>query len=168
MNELLGALCNQFEEELERQENVLAVCIAQGQAARLHDLEYLEAKTAALNVLIRETAEAERTRMALVEQVVSACALPPGRQTLTELIAVSSEPWKSRLQHFQTRMRATLSETARVVRENNDLIRRSLNVVNQALQSLGQCIPAAPNAYDVRGGEVSGHHSGPAFMDQRG
>ena len=70
MEKVLDELCEVLQDELERQENVLAVCRAQGQAARARDVAYLEAKAAALCSLIRETVNAEQERLRLVRAVV--------------------------------------------------------------------------------------------------
>ena len=65
----LEALCNHFDLERERQETMLSLCEAQGRAARAHDLETLEARTEALNLLIEEGVEAEAIRHALLVAV---------------------------------------------------------------------------------------------------
>lgn len=168
MNELLATLCDLLDEELERQENILAVCRAQGKAAQGRNVADLESKTAALNALISEAGAVERTRSKLMLQTVEAFGLPPERQTLTHLIEVAPEPWKSRLKHFQERLRSTLHQTSRVVRGNSLLFRRSLNAIGKAFRMLRQCFPAAPSSYDVRGGEIAGRQLGPAVIDQRG
>jgi hypothetical protein len=168
IDELLERLCEHFDDELERQQNVLMVCRALGQAARVQDHEYLEAKTAALHVLLRQAMSAEQVRLALVRQVVDHYALPEERQTLSSLIVVVPEPWHQRMQEFQVLMRATLETTRRLVRDNNRVLRRSLHVVNQTLAAMALCEPGGSGAYDGTGGEVVRTHSAPALVDQRG
>ncbi len=168
MEQVLKQLCELFDDELERQENVLEICIAQGKAARAHDLEYLEAKTVALNALIREAVYAERERLTLVRCLVDAFRLPAGRQTLSDLIAVVQEPWKTRLSEFQVRMRHVLSETQNVVQDNAQVIRRSLGVVNEAMKTLLECIPSEPVSYDEKGGGMGCAAANPAMIDTRG
>ena len=169
MNLLLNELCNVLEDELERQENMLAVCIAQGRAARAHDLEYMEAKTAALNLLIEECSAAEPARLRLIQQAAGTFHLFNENHTLTELIQVAPEPWKSRLQHVQTRMRVTLWATKKRVVDNREVFQRALGVVNEAMESVSQCLLAnKPGIYDVHGGGKSDLRVGPAVLDQRG
>lgn len=168
IEELLDSLCEHFDDELERQQNVLAVCRALGQGARVQDHEYLEAKTAALHVLLRQAMAAEQVRLALVHEVVDHYQLPEDRQTLSGLITVVPAPWQSRMQEFQLLMRATLETTRRLVRENNRVLRRSLYVVNQTLAAMDLCEPGGAGAYNGAGGEVVRAQLVPALVDQRG
>lgn len=166
--EKLERLCTLFAEELERQETVLAVTTAQGLAVRAHDLEGLEAKTAALQVLIVETAAAEAERLCLVREIVDAFALPVERQTLSDLIEMVDEPYRSRLRHFQTRMRETLAQSRRVVRENSRIFRHSIKVLDGALDTLSPCILQEEGAYDQQGREPLRRRPEPSFIDHRG
>ena len=93
IGEKLDALCEHFDDELERQQNVLVVCRAIGQAARSQDLEYLEAKTEALRVLLGEAMEAEQVRLDLVADVGDFYQLPEDQQTLSGLITQVPMPW---------------------------------------------------------------------------
>lgn len=166
MDQVLENLCRLFDDELERQQNTLEVCVALGQAARAHDLEYIEAKNTALRALIEETVASENERIQLVRQVVDYYQLPVERQTLTDLITVVPEPWSTRLGEFQERMRSTLGQTKRVVGENQRIMRRALNVVHSALNCLVRCIPAS--GYDARGEECLRAHAAPNIIDQKG
>jgi hypothetical protein len=147
----LEALSDLFDEELERQENALSICVSQGQAARAHDIEYLEARTEALSLLIQEAADAEKTRIELVRRIVAHYDLPPERQTLSELIRIAPDPWASRFRDFQARIASVLLNTRSVVRENNRLMRRSLRVVNEAMNVLAPVVNGAAGGYTVRG-----------------
>lgn len=168
MEQELEQLCILFDNDLERQENILAVCMAQGKAARAHDLEYLEAKTAALNALIRDAVDAERERLELVRRLVDAYQLTPERQTLSDLIAIAPDPWKTRLREFQTRMKHVLMDTRQVVHGNTQVIRRSLGVVNEAMKTLLDCLPSTPGNYDGKGEEIGSMAANPAMIDTRG
>lgn len=168
IEDLLNHLCEHFDDELERQQNVLVVCRAMGQGARAQDHEYLEAKTAALHVLLRQAVSAEQVRLTLVQAVVDHYQIPAQRQTLSGLIASVPEPWQQRMQEFQVLMRATLESTRRLVRENNRVLRRSLYVVNQTLAAMALCEPGGTAAYDGSGGEVVRIQGIPALVDQRG
>jgi flagellar FlgN protein len=168
METILDELCGVLEDELERQENVLAVCRAQGEAAKARDVEYMEAKAAALCVLIRETVNAEQKRLRLVRLVVDEYDLPEEEQTMSGLVATVPEPWKSRMGDTQARIQKILSEVRDVVQENNRVIRRCLNIVNGSLEELGQRVPGDSGNYDALGGERQSSSAGSALLDQRG
>ena len=168
MEKVLDELCQVLQDELERQENVLAVCRAQGQAARARDAAHLEAKAAALCSLIRETVNAEQERLRLVRAVVERFGLPEEEQTMSGLIAAAPEPWKSRMRDIQVRIQKVLADVRRVVQENNRVIRRCLGIVNESLVELGQYAPAGAGNYDARGSEGQPARAGTALLDQRG
>lgn len=168
LDDLLEDLCEVLEDDFDRQEDLLALCKAQGRAALEHDVELLEARTEAINALIADTTRGEAKRIALAAALVQHYRLPVEQQTLSDLINAAHEPWKQRLHEFQTRMRAVLAETREVVRANNGIIRRSARVVNEALDVLTLCAPAPKGEYDARGGERGAGMGTPAFLDQRG
>ncbi len=168
MDELFTTLCEIFDDELERQRNVLDVCLAQGAAARARDVEPLEAKTAALAILIQEAVEAEAHRMEIVQRLVECYRLPVEEQTLSGLIAVAPEPWKSRMRDFQTEIRKVLESVKKVARENDALIRQSIHHVNQALSTLAECVEKPQQGYDARGGRQGAATMQPAMIDRQG
>ena len=168
MELLLERLCDLLDDELERQENVLALCIAQGKAAREHDHEYLEARTVALGELIEETVRAEAARFDLVGQIVEAYELPIEEQTLSHLIKAAPKPWSLRLRELQHRLRAVLAETQQAVRANSRVMRRSVKVIDEAVTTLTQCGPQAGGNYDARGKEKARVAREPSMIDQRG
>jgi hypothetical protein len=108
-NDLYEALCFLLEDALERQGNILAICRAQGEAARLHDLECLEARTAALGPLLEEAVEAEQLRVRLMQQLAEQYGFSHVPQSMSELIECSEEPWASRIRYLQGRFRAVPS-----------------------------------------------------------
>lgn len=162
----LQKLCELLEDELERQENVLAVCIAQGEAARARDIELLEARATALTRLIEDAVKAEPLRLQLVHEVVQSYGLQPEQQTLSGLIAAAPEPWSGRLALFQQRIREVLGQIRVKVRENNALVRRSLNRVNKTLNALMPPERGRAPLYTASGSH--GLSSGPGFLDSRG
>jgi len=168
MDPLLDTMCDLLDEERERQETVLSICIAQGKAARVHDMEYLEAKTAALNILLQEFVEAEQRRNKIVSALMARYHLPPEKQTLSGLIEVLPEPWKSRIKEFQNAMRATLTKTRQAVMDNSGIIQRSMGVVQEAMEALVRCIPAPSRHYDAQGTELGQQATAANLFDQRG
>lgn len=163
----LETLCEIFQDELDRQEDLLALCKLQGRAALEHDVELLEARTEAINALVAQAAGSEQQRLDLANALVTALGLPQEKHTLSGLIEVAPDPWRRRMAEFQARMRAVLAETREVVRQNNLVMRRSAKIVADALGVLTQCTPAAGH-YDARGGETTTPAQAPACLDQRG
>jgi hypothetical protein len=97
LNEVLQRLCEQLEEEIERQENVQAVCRAQQEAVLTRDLAVMEARTEALGILLRESVQAQQERLELVHALAEHYAIGDTRRALSGLIGAVSDPWKSRL-----------------------------------------------------------------------
>lgn len=168
LTESLEALCVLLEEELERQEMVLAITLAQGQAARSHDIEHLEAKTAALTACLEEGARAEKTRLALLREVVDGLGMPESDQTLTGLVAAAPAPWSQRLAHFQVRMQEVVSQTKLAVRDNNRIMRGSLRVVHGTMAILARHLPMEGEGYTANGGERARGMRAPSLLDQKG
>lgn len=168
MNKPLDQLCTLLDEEVERQENVLAVVRGQGEAARTRNLEALNARTSALSALMAEGIEAEQRRIQVVTELVAAYALPMEEQTLTHLIGHAPEPWKHRLAEAQARLRSTVHESQRVVRANELVVRRGLRNVTEVLETFGEQLGMGRPAYDARGNERTGVATRPAMLDSRG
>jgi hypothetical protein len=164
---MLEALCRYLEDEIERQGNVLAISRAQGEAARNHDIELLEARTAALAAQIREVVAAEKERLALVHCIVAAFELPYDRQTLSEVIAIAPPPLAERMREAQARLRAILHEIQEITQRNQQLMRRSLRVVNDAAASLMHSVPVLQSQYNARG-EMPVAAAAPHAIDHRG
>lgn len=165
----LEALCDVFQDDLDRQEDLLALCKAQARAALEHDVELLEARTEAITALLRGAVETEQRRIALSGRLVAALGLAPEAQSLSGLIAVSPSPWRERLAEFQARMRGVLAETRAVTEASGRVMRRSAAVVGEALEALAGCVPAAPAQYDAHGGNTNADPgTRPAMLDTRG
>lgn len=168
MNDALDSLCSLLDEEIERQENVLAVVRGQGDAARGGDIETLEARTEALTLLIAEGIDAEGRRVAVLREIVAGYALPVDEQTLSHLIARTPDPWKRRLTGFQSRLRALVAETQEALRANERMVRRGLRIVNGAIEVLGEQLGSGRPAYGAQGTGQAPGAPRPALIDQRG
>ena len=166
MDDLLEKLCGDLEDEIERQATVLAVCRAQIDAIGARDLNALEARTAALDILVREAAHAQAARAAVIAKVAVQLELPPDKRTLGALVIVVPAPWNARLRDIQKRLRGATDETRRVVRLNARTLRRSLDF-NQRLLA---CMATGPNLQPAYGdrGTAPGIAGDPAVIDQRG
>lgn len=166
MNDLLEKLCDDLEDEIERQETFLAVCRSQLDAIGTRDLNAFEARTAALDILVREAAHAQAARSATIAKVAAQLQLPPEKRFLGGIIDAVPAPWDARFRDIQKRLRRAIEGTRRVVRLNSRTIRRSMDFGQRLLA----CIATTPNpqpAYSDRGAPP-GLAGGPAVIDQRG
>ena len=169
MNHLLDTLCDVLEDELERQQNVLAVSKALRDALLAHDAEVVEARTQALDTLIRDTTTAETDRHDILRKVVDYYELPTQRQTMSDLVRQLPEPWCNRLAHIQRGLQETIRETKRVTTVCTRVVRRSRQLTERCLAVLNRCEVIRPAAYDALGNEPShAPHAVPALIDQRG
>ncbi|MBI5094104.1 MAG: hypothetical protein HZB26_16885 [Candidatus Hydrogenedentes bacterium] len=168
MNNVLEQLCDTLEEELERQENVLAVCYAQNQAVRAHHLDSLNAKTLALELLIRDAVRAQGARTALFRRVVEEYNVPAARQTMSGLIAIVPEPWSTRLGAFQNRMRAVLAEIRTALHDNAISLRSSGRALDDLLERFDGAQASRAGSYTAQGlGPVRSGRE-PAILNQIG
>jgi len=164
----LADLTRHFDELLERQENMLAICEGQGEAALANDMAVLEARTTALAVLIQENAEAEKERLLILKDIVAELALPEEKQTLSGLIACVPAPWSRRLAEYQERLRYVLNRTREEVRDNHLRLRRSMKVVGDAIGLLADSLPGATQAPYTALGAEGPAGAVPSFLDRKG
>ncbi|MBN2307530.1 MAG: flagellar protein FlgN [Candidatus Hydrogenedentes bacterium] len=166
--ETLDTFCAVLDEELERQATVLAVSKAQREAITARDFESIEARTIALEALIREAVQSEAERQCVLRKVVEHFDLPDERHTMSDLIEVVPEPYQSRLRDLQSELRRVMAEAREVVRANRRILQQSLRVVEQCVKALQQCDESVGARYDATGGERSRRSAGPALIDQKG
>ena len=167
MEHVLDRLCDVLTDELERQQLVLAVLEGQRKAALDQDIAYLDAKTEALENLIREEQAAEPIRHDLMKRVVEQLQIPPSRQSLSELIRVAPEPYASRLREFQTEFRNTLFATRDLVRNNSVVLNRSLHSIQSFLASVSG-FETSSGQYASDGRAYTATSLQPALLNQRG
>ncbi|HUW61323.1 MAG TPA: flagellar export chaperone FlgN [Candidatus Bathyarchaeia archaeon] len=167
MSGLFERLCEMLEDEVERQENVLAVCQAQSEAMKSNDIEYLEAKTAALVVLIQEAAQAARERSAVLEAIVAEHSMNREGLVFSDVVAAAPEPLRGRLTESHRRLRAVLKATRPVVLSNTSSLRHAVRAVRASLAAVR---PEAPSgsAYDATGMHQPAKPGLVNTMDQRG
>lgn len=167
MRNVLDRLCDLLDEELERQELVLAVTRSQEEAIMARDIGCIQQKTAALEGLIRDAAQAEKDRKALMETVAQEYGLAPEKQSMSGLISVAPGPWADRLRHFQKELRGVLEQTRRAVHANRRTLRQSQRIVQQCIRSL-QPGTSPPGDYTATGADSPLANRQPALIDQRG
>lgn len=169
MNTLLDRLCDALDAELLRQETVLAICRRKRDAIRALDVAPLEAHTAALEAVLRETFEAEAERHGLFREALAQLALPQDRQTLSQLIDAVSEPWKSRLSHFQRQLKKTLEATQSVTRAYARDLRHYLRLTRGQCARLGlESGERKAGLYGPRGFRPATAAVSSSLVDQRG
>jgi len=166
LSERLAALCDLFEEELERQENLLALTKAQAAAAAARDVEALQARTRAIELLVVAAAEQEPARLRLVREIVDEYRLDPEQQTLSGLLQVAAEPWQARLAWLQRRLREVVSETQRHVTNN----RRRISRMRQRNDALLRQMTGAPasGGYSEQGQNSAMDTGRPRLVNQVG
>ena len=168
MDKLLEMLCSLLDEELERQETVVAVARAQGVAARAYDVNALLTKNAALETLAMQAEAAVGGREAVVAGIASGYGLSAEEQTLSALIEHVGSPWSERLRYFQDRLGATLRESRLLVETNMAFMQRSSSKIDRSLSML---IPAADlngDRYNAEGRELATVGTEPALLDRKG
>lgn len=164
---LLDELCSILHEELEQQENLLAVSTAQRAAIVARDAVEVELRAAAMQVIVRDVMQSEARRLAVVADLAADLQLSP-RATLSHLAAALPEPWRGRLTFLQGRLREVMEHTRQINRENAFLLRRSLRMVDQCLRFL-QPDSTRPTAhYTSNGQEPSAVRNAAAFVNQKG
>lgn len=169
VNKLLDRLCEALDAELVRQETILTICRKKQDAIRALDIEALEARTAALECVLRETLEAEAERHHALREAVDRLGLPEEDMTLSRLIEAVSEPWKSRLSHFQRRLRETLEATQAVTRAYARDLRQYLHLSACQFAQFGMTSgERKAGLYGPRGQRPGPMAVSSALVDQRG
>jgi len=162
------SLCDLLDDELIRQETLLSLLQSQRKAVLERDTAFLDAKTAALRLVMAETVNAEKARHAVLRKIVDHLALPPEEQTLSNLIQHAPESQAKRLEECQQRMNAVMAESKALVQDNARTLRVSLRVVNRSLGVLSGVLGNDGAEYDDSGRGALRGRQGPTFIDQRG
>lgn len=167
MREVLEALCNYLDDELERQGNVLALCTAQREALNARDIAALNARTEALDAVASEALDAERRRRELVALTAASVGIDNPDTSLRHVAQRAPEPWGSRLEYQRGALARILGEIRTAVYFNASRLRNSLQVVNQALAVVAPGVQESPG-YDAPGQSARTAAPRAAVIDQRG
>lgn len=171
-NELLDGLyerlCENFRSELARQRSVLEACREQSAAAVKHDIPALERATGNLVGLMEGALTSESERIAALRALVDAIDLPEDKQTLTDLIGVSPEPWRSLMGQFQVDLRTTLEATQASVRSSASYFRHAGRVLDGYVDSLVGPAEGTVVAYGQDGNTGGDGHRPPALINTAG
>ncbi|MBX7256789.1 MAG: flagellar protein FlgN [Candidatus Hydrogenedentes bacterium] len=164
----INTLCQLLEDEIERQENLLSVCRSQHEALLAQDLETLQARTEALEALVRETAQAHAMRNSIVQPILAKGGISNANPCLSDLIEAVPVEWKGRLRDLQTRLKAAIAANRTVVRTNARMLRQSLNVTEQLLDTFQACSEGLAGNYTEQGGGTTVRLIEPVMLDHRG
>lgn len=159
-------LCDILDDERVRQETLLSLLRAQREGAIRQDVPFMQAKTAAIEALIAETAAAEAERHRVLRILVDETGLPLERQTLSALIAFAPPRSAVRLREAQERLQSVMTEAKAVAQANGAAIRRAVAIVDSVLDVVDDRAPER-GAYNPYGAEPVSARRG-LVLDSRG
>lgn len=102
------SLCRLLEEQAERQETLVSVCLAQLRAGFNGNIKYFNEKTSAIDYLVKETAQSEFIRQELVEKICKYLGINSSDKRMRDIAEKVGEPWKSRILDSCNRMRVAV------------------------------------------------------------
>jgi hypothetical protein len=168
MDKHLNELCDLLDDEAVRQETMQSLLATQREAVIHRDLALLEAKTAAIQCLIQESADAEGQRHGVLRTIVAGFDLPIERQTLSELILVAPDRYARRLQEVQDRLRGVLAQSKPVAFNNARTLKWSLKSVENCLDVITGKNDPRTDRYDDSGRGARKGQRSPALIDAQG
>ncbi len=168
--DVLNDLIKVLDKELERQESLREACQNLKSAIRVRDLEQVQAGTQTIESLVRDTVRSEQDRLRIAKKAVDVLGIARDRATMSELVIAAPQPWSARLADLQERLRSVMTDTARFVRENSALLRKSLRIFGNVLDEFQQTLHNGGKTYEATGheGGLVGFQTQPAFLDQKG
>lgn len=104
----IESLCELLEEQAERQETLVSVCLAQLQAGFEGNIKYFNEKTSAMDYLVKETARAEFVRQELVDKICGNLGINSTDRRIRDIAEQVGEPWRSRIIDSCNRMRVAV------------------------------------------------------------
>jgi hypothetical protein len=104
---------------------------------------------------MKEAAEAEKNRAAIIDGLAAGLSLSPDECYLSVVATHAPEPWASRLGYLQKGLQSTLNEARTIIKANAATMRTAQRIVNQSLRSLEQCFVAETLGYDAAGVEAT-------------
>ena len=168
MSHEIQKLCDMLDDEIERQHNVNAVCEAQHKALCARDVEAIDARNNALELLARESGLDEAERNELVEAISRRLDLAPERARLSDLVSHAPDPWKERLGERRTTLCDLVRSNQRLVRRNQLIASKSKSIAEAWRDTLFSHLGEAGPAYCGHGHSSKRIQGGPAMIDQRG
>ncbi|MGC9053940.1 MAG: hypothetical protein ACP5KS_08660 [Candidatus Hydrogenedens sp.] len=93
----IECLCELLEEQAERQETLVSVCLAQLQSGFEGNIKYFNEKTSAMEYLVKETTRVEFVRQELVKKICRNLGINMSDGRIRNIAELVEEPWKSRI-----------------------------------------------------------------------
>lgn len=168
MSNEMKILCDLLDDEIERQQNVGSVCVAHHEALCARDIDAIDARNAALELLARDSALEAGARQAVVAKISNGFGLAPERTRLRDLAAHAPEPWKTRLTERRVALRDVVESNQRLVRRNEMIVKKSRTIADAWRETLFEHIGESGPAYRDDGHTPPSVQGGPAMIDQRG
>lgn len=156
-----------LDEELQRQEELLALVREQGGAIVKRDATTLETHTNAINTLVGKAAAAESARHAVLREIVDHLELPVSEQTMSHIAEDAPAPYRDRLEFQQARLHTVMTECHELIYENARRLRRAAQITNDCLLVMTGQAEAPSPAYSS-GGSASDAAPRPNVVNQRG
>jgi hypothetical protein len=164
----LQILCDQLDDEIERQQNVGAVCSALHEALCARDADAIDARNHALELLAREAGAEADVRDGTIARIAKALGIDGGVSRLRDLADRAPEPWKSQLYERREILRNILQSNQRMIRRNELIASKSKALAESWRETLfGHFAPHGP-AYCGNGQSQGAIQGAPAMIDQRG
>jgi len=104
----IESLCELLEEQAERQETLVSVCLAQLQAGFEGNIKYFNEKTSAMDYLTKETARFECIRQELVNKICRNLGISLTDGRIRDIAEQVGEPWRSRIIDSCDRMKVAV------------------------------------------------------------
>lgn len=130
------SLCKLLEEQAERQETLVSVCLAQLQAGFEGNIKYFNEKTSAMDYLVKETAHAEFVRQELVEKICNNLGIKPSNKRIRDIAEQIGEPWRSRIVDSCDRMKVSVLYLKAWLSEAFPFYRTSLESAKTTLKKI--------------------------------
>jgi len=132
----LDEMCKVLEDQAERQETLVAVCLAQLQAGFDGNIRYFSEKTFAMEYIVRETARAEFLRIELMKKICKHFNIEPPCERLREFAEQLPDPWKSRILESCERIKVSILYLKAWVGEALPFYRVSLESAKHAVKTI--------------------------------
>ncbi len=130
------SLCTLLEEQAERQETLISVCLAQLQAGFDGNIKYFNEKTSAIDYLVKETAHAEFIRQELVEKICKHLGINSPDKRIRDIAEKVGEPWRSRILDSCDRMKVAVLYLKAWLAEAVPFYRASLESARSTLKKI--------------------------------
>ncbi|HOQ32672.1 MAG TPA: hypothetical protein PLA12_09185 [Candidatus Hydrogenedens sp.] len=104
----IESLCELLEEQAERQETLVSVCVAQLRAGFEGNIKYFNEKTSAMDYLVKETARFEFIRQELVDKICRNLGINLTDKRIRDIAEQVGEPWRSQIIDSCDRMKVSV------------------------------------------------------------